>query len=194
MQPSSIYTSNKLTNTFGYICRSKNSNSVGAIAITFSLYIYNIVILLGAGYMSYLTRSVSESFSESVFMVLIVTGMALVGITIIPVINLSDMSTNVVLSRKVVIWLMTTFTLVLFFGSKVLALYLHNFTLKNQNMTWTFQRLNLRTKNKVGNGGTAAGKSHRAEIGGNGRDKMGHNSVGPFIPKYTVVNLVSKEY
>jgi hypothetical protein len=125
---------NKDTVTSGYICRTHLTASRLAIqSIEGALYTYNSVILAGTSYLAYLTRNVTDSFRESMITFLIVFATSLSGLIVIPEFNSSEVSMHNTLMKNIVIWALTTFTLVLLFGSKALAVRIYN---RNNQMNY----------------------------------------------------------
>ncbi|KAJ3208761.1 hypothetical protein HDU67_006571 [Dinochytrium kinnereticum] len=103
-----------------YVCSSANSNEQ---KVVIALYVYNVSLIVLAGYLSYLTRNVHASYSESVFMSAVVVAFIFVGSTILPILLTMEPSAWNIMIRTVAVWTLTTFTLVSMFGSKVLTIY-----------------------------------------------------------------------
>ncbi|KAI8853647.1 hypothetical protein BC829DRAFT_381826 [Chytridium lagenaria] len=80
-------------------------------------------MIILAGYLSYLTRNVHASYSESVFMSAVVVAFVFVGSTILPILLTMEPSAWNIMIRTVAVWTLTTFTLISMFGSKVLTIY-----------------------------------------------------------------------
>ncbi|KAJ3100375.1 hypothetical protein HDU97_002250 [Phlyctochytrium planicorne] len=103
-----------------YVCSSNDPNEP---KIVIALYVYNVSLIVLAGYLSYLTRNVHASYSESVFMSAVVVAFVFVGSTILPILLTMEPSAWNIMIRTVAVWVLTSFTLVSMFGSKVLTIY-----------------------------------------------------------------------
>jgi membrane-associated HD superfamily phosphohydrolase len=180
MQPVPVYTVDRVSNTFMYACKSQYPSR----AIQGLLYAYNIAILAFAGYLAYLTRSVGDSFNESVFIMLSVVAMSLTAVTILPIINSSDVSLQTIIVLSIAIWIVTTFTLLMMFGTKALALFIH----------YRDQRLNFGTRdfahstNSINSIASARAKSKGSL---NSTDELAKGSAGSIANIYNTVKYAS---
>ncbi|KAJ3193542.1 hypothetical protein HK101_004645 [Irineochytrium annulatum] len=133
-------------NQFIYVCQATGANEIRIVA---TLYAYNIALIIGAGYLSYLTRDIHASYSESVFMSAVVVAFVFVGATILPVLQTLEPSAWNTMIRTIAVWVLTTFTLLSMFGSKAIAMY---FSAKNsmRNPTNNSESTNGQGTNSTG--------------------------------------------
>ncbi|KAJ3402524.1 hypothetical protein HDV05_008485, partial [Chytridiales sp. JEL 0842] len=139
LKPSGVYFENAKTLTYGTICQIQSTGSSRANAITGVLYAYNILLLLLTLYVSYLVRKVSESYRESILLLIIVLATSImVGFVFSTSTTSLDQIRSTRFAQAAAVWGVTVFSLILIFGAKVLGLWMERFSLsRTSKKDWT---------------------------------------------------------
>ncbi|KAJ3409425.1 hypothetical protein HDV05_004446, partial [Chytridiales sp. JEL 0842] len=130
LKPSAVTFESAKTLSYGSMCQIQSATSTRANIIVGFLYGYNILLLVLTLYVSYLVRRVSESYRESILLLILVMSISIVFGTV-----QSSSSTalnqvrSVRFSQAAAVWGVTTFALILIFGAKAIGLWMERFSL-----------------------------------------------------------------
>ncbi|KAJ3413828.1 hypothetical protein HDV05_007428 [Chytridiales sp. JEL 0842] len=125
IQPTSTPFDDRVNNVLGTACMTLSPpSSLRYKALQGTLIGYNALLLLATGYLAFLTRKVSQTYNESVLMLVCVLATSLVGVIVLP--STTGGTTDLMngnFVKGLAVWGVTMLVMVLMFGSKVVGVW-----------------------------------------------------------------------